>query len=139
MATEQSMTSDVFSDDMIQTEDNLLNDNETDVSGISAEEFALMVAETASAFLPEGSDVESFKLRYVTFVTPMLKMGGFEKLAQSGMSISSIVERSPWVGAIICSAATIAGLYITWPKGGEHAGYIEMGAFSRDCRYRLYV
>lgn len=85
------------------------------LDGMDAREFATMVAETASAFLPAGADPNEFVNRYVRMTTPLLKFGGFEKIT-AGLTLGGLVERNPWIGALICSAATVLGLWVCWPK-----------------------
>lgn len=98
------------------------------LEGLDAREFATMVAETASAFLPAGADPEEFKRRYVSMTTPLLKFGGFEKIT-AGMTLGSLVDKHPWIGMLICSAATVLGLWVCWPKVDRQAvdtGQIEL-------------
>lgn len=85
------------------------------LDGLDAREFATMVAETASAFLPPGANPNEFVRRYVSMTTPLLKFGGFEKIT-AGMTLGGLVDRNPWIGALICSAATVLGLWVCWPK-----------------------
>lgn len=85
------------------------------LDGLDSREFATMVAETASAFLPAGADPEEFKRRYVSMTVPLLKFGGFEKIT-AGMTLGGLVDKNPWIGALICSAATVLGLWVCWPK-----------------------
>ena len=98
------------------------------LDGLDSREFATMVAETASAFLPAGADPEEFKRRYVSMTVPLLKFGGFEKIT-AGMTLGGLVDKNPWIGALICSAATVLGLWVCWPKVDGHAaetGQIEL-------------
>ena len=88
---------------------------DVDLDGMDSKEFATLVAETASAFLPDGADPDAFVRRYVAMVTPLLRLGGFEKLT-AGMTLGGLVDRHPWIGAVICSAATILGLWVCWPR-----------------------
>jgi len=88
---------------------------DVDLDGMDSKEFATLVAETASAFLPDGANPNEFVRRYVAMVTPLLKFGGFEKLT-AGMTLGGLVDRHPWIGAVICSAATILGLWVCWPR-----------------------
>lgn len=108
---------DVLTDEMLQEggmfDPSMMED--VDLDGMDSKEFATMVAETASAFLPEGTNPNEFVRRYVAMVTPLLKFGGFEKLT-AGMTLGGLVDRNPWIGAIICSAATVLGLWVCWPK-----------------------
>lgn len=85
------------------------------LDGLDAREFATMVAETASAFLPAGADPEEFKRRYVSMVAPLLKIGGFEKIT-AGMTLGGVVDKHPWLGVLISSAATVLGLWVCWPR-----------------------
>lgn len=89
-----------------------------DLDGMDSKEFAMMVAETASAFLP-GGEAEDFKRRYVAMVAPLLKFGGFEKLT-AGMTLGGLVDRNPWIGALICSSATVLGLWVCWPRAPHY-------------------
>lgn len=119
MAVTQPLTNsdDVLTDEMLQEggmfDPSMMEDVELD--GMDSKEFATMVAETASAFLPEGANPNEFVRRYVAMVTPLLKFGGFEKLT-AGMTLGGLVDRNPWIGALICSAATVLGLWVCWPK-----------------------
>lgn len=110
-------SNDVLTDEMLQNEGmfdpSIMED--VDLDGMDAKEFATMVAETASAFLPDGANPNEFVRRYVAMVTPLLRFGGFEKLT-AGMTLGRLVDRSPWIGALICSAATVLGLWVCWPK-----------------------
>ena len=117
--TQSTELSDVLTDDMMDVggvfDPSMMED--VDLDGMDSKEFATMVAETASAFLPKGADPDEFVRRYVAMVAPMLKFGGFEKLT-AGMTLGSLVDKSPWIGALICSAATVLGLWICWPRQG---------------------
>lgn len=110
-------SNDVLTDEMLQEggmfDPSVMED--VDLDGMDSKEFATMVAETASAFLPEGANPDEFVRRYVAMVAPLLKFGGFEKLT-AGMTLGSLVDRKPWIGAIICSAATVLGLWVCWPR-----------------------
>lgn len=115
---QQSINSDeVLTDEMLQEggmfDPSMMED--VDLDGMDSKEFATMVAETASAFLPDGANPNEFVRRYVAMVTPLLKFGGFERLT-AGMTLGRLVDRSPWIGALICSAATVLGLWVCWPK-----------------------
>lgn len=110
-------SNEVLTDEMLQEgamfDPSMMED--VDLDGMDSREFATMVAETASAFLPAEANPNEFVRRYVAMVTPLLKFGGFEKLT-AGMTLGGLVDRSPWIGAIICSAATVLGLWVCWPK-----------------------
>lgn len=111
-----SDTEDVLTDDMLDGgmfDPSMMEDMPLD--GMDAKEFATMVAETASAFLPAGANPNEFVRRYVSMTTPLLKFGGFEKLT-AGMTLGGVVDKNPWIGALICSAATVLGLWVCWPK-----------------------
>lgn len=120
MAAIQPLTNsnDVLTDEMLQEGGGMFDPSmmeDVDLDGMDSKEFATMVAETASAFLPEGANPNEFVRRYVAMVTPLLKFGGFEKLT-AGMTLGGLVDRHPWIGALICSAATVLGLWVCWPK-----------------------
>lgn len=111
-------SNDVLTDEMLQEGGGMFDPSmmeDVDLDGMDSKEFATMVAETASAFLPEGANPNEFVRRYVAMVTPLLKFGGFEKLT-AGMTLGGLVDRNPWIGALICSAATVLGLWVCWPK-----------------------
>ena len=111
-------SNDILTDEMLQEGGGMFDPSmmeDVDLDGMDSKEFATMVAETASAFLPEGANPDEFVRRYVAMVTPLLKFGGFEKLT-AGMTLGGLVDRNPWIGALICSAATVLGLWVCWPK-----------------------
>lgn len=122
-------TDDVLTEEMLDGgvfDPSMMEDMPLD--GLDAREFATMVAETASAFLPAGADPEEFKRRYVSMVTPLLKLGGFEKIT-AGMTLGSLVDKNPWLGVLISSAATVLGLWVCWPKVDRQTvdtGHIEL-------------
>lgn len=124
----QTSNDEVLTDEMLDGgvfDPSMIEDMPLD--GMDAREFATLVAETASAFLPAGANPEEFKRRYVSMTTPLLKFGGFEKIT-AGMTLGSLVDRNPWIGALICSAATILGLWVCWPRvdsRGLNPGGIE--------------
>src|SRR5690606_7033960 len=77
--TSQSMTFDNEADNVLTEEmlDGVFDPSmmeDMPLDGLDAREFATMVAETASAFLPAGADPEEFKRRYVSMTTPLLKI-----------------------------------------------------------------
>jgi hypothetical protein len=86
-----------------------------DVSGLDPKQFATLVAEMTAVYLPEGTDTDAYKKRYVGLVTPFLILGGFEKLT-ANMNLGDLVDRHPWIGITICGAATVLGVLICWPK-----------------------
>lgn len=114
---EANETEDVLTEDMLDGggmfDPSMMEDMPLD--GMDAKEFATMVAETASAFLPAEADSNEFVRRYVSMTTPLLKFGGFEKIT-AGMTLGGVVDKNPWIGALICSAATVLGLWVCWPK-----------------------
>lgn len=113
---EVNETEDVLTEDMLDGgmfDPSMMEDMPLD--GMDAKEFATMVAETASAFLPAEANPNEFVRRYVSMTTPLLKFGGFEKLT-AGMTLGGVVDKNPWIGALICSAATVLGLWVCWPK-----------------------
>lgn len=111
-------SNDVLTDEMLQEGGGMFDPSmmeDVDLDGMDSKEFATMIAETASAFLPHEANPNEFVRRYVAMVTPLLKFGGFEKLT-AGMTLGGLVDRNPWIGALICSAATVLGLWVCWPK-----------------------
>lgn len=131
--TSQSMTFDNETDNVLTEEmlDGVFDPSimeDMPLDGLDSREFATMVAETASAFLPAGADPEEFKRRYVSMTAPLLKFGGFEKIT-AGMTLGGLVDKNPWIGALICSAATVFGLWVCWPKVDRQTvdtGHIEL-------------
>lgn len=126
--TSQSMTFDNETDVVLTEEmlDGVFDPSmmaDMPLDGLDAREFATMVAETASAFLPAGANPEEFKRRYVSMTTPLLKLGGFEKIT-AGMTLGGLVDKNPWIGVLICSTATVLGLWVCWPKT-VNTGQIE--------------
>lgn len=110
-------TDKVLTDEMVD----LSELEDMDLDGMDAKEFATMVAEFAtSQFPPEIPEAYEryFVRRYVKMVTPILKFGGFEKLT-AGMTLGGIVDRHPWIGAIVCAVGLTVGLYVCWPRIGE--------------------
>ena len=106
---------DILTNDMIL--DHIMdNAKETDIGGFDEREFAELVADLVGSFaLPEWADSELFKRKYVSFVVPALKFGGFKKLS-AGVTLGSLIEKSPWIGVLICAGAMVMGLYIAFPK-----------------------
>lgn len=88
-----------------------------ELEGIKAEDFATMVAEVVSGFIQgvPQDEIELFKIRYVSFTAPMLKLAGFETLTK-GIGIDGIIERYPFIGVILCAGITIIGIKIFIPK-----------------------
>jgi hypothetical protein len=88
-----------------------------ELEGIKAEDFAAMVAEIASGFIQgvPQDEIELFKIRYVAFTSPMLKLAGFETLTK-GIGIDGIVEKYPFIGVILCAGITVIGIKILMPK-----------------------
>lgn len=88
-----------------------------ELEGIKAEDFAAMVAEIASGFIQgvPQDEIELFKIRYVAFTSPMLKLAGFETLTK-GIAIDGIVEKYPFIGVILCAGITVIGIKILMPK-----------------------
>lgn len=110
----------VLTDEMIDDEAgvDLSELEDMDLAGMDAKEFATMVAEFAtSQFPPEIPEAYEryFVRRYVKMVTPILKFGGFEKLT-AGMTLGGVVDRHPWIGAVVCAAGLTLGLYVCWPR-----------------------
>lgn len=127
------VTDEVLTEDMVDSgvfDLSMMADMPLD--GMDAREFATLVAETASAFLPPGADPNEFVRRYVTMTVPLLRFGGFERLT-AGLTLGGLVDKNPWIGVLICSAATVLGLWVCWPKGnhglahGDQQGTDEMG------------
>lgn len=88
-----------------------------ELEGIKAEDFAAMVAEIASGFIQgvPQEEIELFKIRYVAFTSPMLKLAGFETLTK-GIGIDGIIEKYPFIGVILCAGITVIGIKILMPK-----------------------
>lgn len=88
-----------------------------ELEGIKAEDFATMVAEIASGFIQgvPQDEIELFKIRYVAFTSPMLKLAGFETLTK-GVAIDGIIEKYPFIGVILCAGITVIGIKILMPK-----------------------
>ena len=88
-----------------------------ELEGIKAEDFATMVAEIASGFIQgvPQEEIEVFKIRYVAFTSPMLKLAGFETLTK-GIGLDGIVEKYPFIGVILCAGITVIGIKILLPR-----------------------
>lgn len=91
--------------------------DDKELEGIKAEDFATMVAEIASGFIQgvPQDEIELFKIRYVAFTSPMLKLAGFETLTK-GIGIDGIIEKYPFIGVILCAGITVIGIKILMPK-----------------------
>lgn len=97
-----------------------------ELEGIKAEDFATMVAEIASGFIQgvPQEEIELFKIRYVAFTSPMLKLAGFETLTK-GIGLDGIIERYPFIGVILCAGITVIGIKILLPKPKIEQDYKE--------------
>lgn len=97
-----------------------------ELEGIKAEDFATMVAEIAGGFIQgvPQDEIELFKIRYVAFTSPMLKLAGFETLTK-GIGIDGIIERYPFIGVILCAGITVIGIKILLPKPKIEQDYKE--------------
>lgn len=108
-------TEEVFQQEFMEGVSEHFDDKE--LEGIKAEDFATMVAEIASGFIQgvPQEEIELFKIRYVAFTSPMLKLAGFETLTK-GIGLDGIIERYPFIGVILCAGITVIGIKILLPK-----------------------
>lgn len=117
-------TEEVFQQEFMEGVAEHFDDKE--LEGIKAEDFATMVAEIASGFIQgvPQEEIELFKIRYVAFTSPMLKLAGFETLTK-GIGIDGIIEKYPFIGVILCAGITVIGIKILLPKPKIEQDYKE--------------
>lgn len=99
----------------------------------SEEEFATFIAETVSGTAVAMGNMSpdqaiEFRVKYVAFVTPWLKFGGFMQLAPN-LTIGGFVKRHPWIGSIICAGACILGVVFLWPRDESETDKMESTPF----------
>ena len=88
---------------------------ELELDGMDEREFAELVAEVISGMIAEEDNPAEFRRKYVNFVTPLLKLGGFRKLT-ANMTLGSLVDNNPWIGWTICGGALAMGAFMFMPR-----------------------